>query len=141
VIDFINKTNNKNIEEVLPKLLQIASFLTQKDCELIFVDNKKIKELNKQHRNIDKETDVLSFPTAGSFLPVLGTVIVSIEYAKTVAKNYGHTLEDEVKLLFTHGLLHLLGYDHEQDENLMREKEEEVIKHFNLPHGLIIRSQ
>jgi probable rRNA maturation factor len=140
VIDFVNETDNKEVEKILPELLQISDFLTQKECELIFVDNKKIKELNKKYKNTDKETDVLSFPTSGSFLPILGTIVISLEYAKTAAKKYGHKIEDEIKLLFIHGLLHLLGYDHETDNGIMRKKEEELIKKFNLPSSLIVRT-
>src|SRR5574344_1356836 len=89
----------------------------------------------------DEATDVLSFPVDGDFehLP-LGTIIISIDFVKEKAKEYGHSEEDELNLLFIHGLLHLLGYDHEVDNGEHRQKEEELIKQFNLPSSLIVRN-
>ncbi|NPA11334.1 MAG: rRNA maturation RNase YbeY [Epsilonproteobacteria bacterium] len=137
MIDFENRTN---YEFDIKELEKIYSDLTKKDIELIFVNDDKIKELNKLYRNIDKPTDVLSFPLEDTPYSPLGSIIISIQRAKEVAENLGHSLEDEVKLLFIHGLLHLLGYDHETDKGEMRQKEEELIKKYNLPKSLIIRN-
>ena len=137
MIDFINKTDFsfdiKNLEE-------IYHYLTNKDIELILTTDEEIRELNKIYRNKDKATDVLSFPLEEMPGIPLGSIIISIDTAKKGALAFGHNIEDEIKLLFIHGLLHLLGYDHETDNGEMREKEKEIIEKFNLPKSLIIRN-
>jgi probable rRNA maturation factor len=99
-----------------------------------------MRELNKIYRNKDKATDVLSFPLEDMPGMPLGSIVISIDTAKKVANELGHSIEGEIKLLFIHGLLHLLGYDHETDNGEMREKEKEIIEKFNLPKSLIIRN-
>lgn len=94
------------------------------DCELsvTFTDNKKIKEINKKFRKIDKETDVLSFPMLGEDDIVdvgyvgLGDIVLSLEKAKEQGELYGHGFERELAFLCIHSTLHLLGYDHEISE-------------------------
>ena len=122
-------------------LEKIAESLTKKDIELIVVKNDEIQELNKEHRKIDKATDVLSFPMDFDFpnMP-LGSIVISTDFVDEKAKEYGHTFNEEFSLLFIHGILHLLGYDHEVDNGEHRAKEEELIKEFNLPDSLIIRN-
>ena len=71
----------------------------------------------------------------------LGSIVISIDTAKKEAEEFGHSIEDEIKLLFIHGLLHLLGYDHEIDNGEMRAKEAEIIEKFNLPKSLIVRNE
>jgi len=117
----------------------ISSSLTKKDIELIITDNKEMKEINKLHRNIDKDTDVLSFPYEDMPMSPLGSIVISYSYVINKAKELKHKESDELALLFIHGLLHLLGYDHEIDDGEMREKESELIQKFNLPKSLIIR--
>ena len=137
MIDFDNKSDIKiNLEEIE----KIANFITNKDFELIIVDNDTIQSINKEYRNIDKPTDVLSFPLDVSCkgMPI-GSIIISSDKVKEMSKKLGHSIEDEFKLLLIHGLLHLIGYDHEIDNGEMRKKEEEIIKYFNLPKSLIIR--
>lgn len=138
MIDFENQTNFK---VDLVALEKIVSSLTEKDLELIIVDNKTIKEINFEYRQKDEATDVLSFPVDGDFthLP-LGTIIISVDFVEEKSKEYGHSFNDELNLLFIHGLLHLLGYDHEVDNGEHRQKEEELIKKFNLPSSLIVRN-
>jgi len=138
MIDLDNQTS-KNID--ILSLQTITNDLCTKDIELIFVHNKEIQELNKEHRNIDKATDVLSFPLEFDMpnMP-LGSIVISIDFVEEKAKEYNHSFEDELKLLFIHGLLHLLGFDHEVDDGEHREKEEELIKKYNLPNSLIIRN-
>jgi len=134
-----NKTNS-NIE--LNSLEDICNYLNiTQDIELIIVNNSEIKELNKNTRGIDKETDVLSFPLEAIGYAPLGSIVISIDKAKELAQTLGHSLQDELALLFTHGLLHLLGYDHEIDNGEMRQKEQEILEHFNLPKSLIVRTQ
>ena len=119
----------------------IADILTNKEIELLIVNNEEIQKLNKEYRGINKPTDVLSFPLADTPQAPLGSIVISIDKAKEAAAEYGHTLDEEIALLFIHGLLHLLGYDHETDTGQMRQKEQELIEQLNLPKSLIIRTQ
>ncbi|RXJ87371.1 rRNA maturation RNase YbeY [Arcobacter sp. CECT 8985] len=122
-------------------LEEISNSLTTKDIELIITDNEQIKELNKQHRNIDKATDVLSFPLEFDMPQMpLGSIVISKNFVEDKATEYNHSIQNEFTLLFIHGLLHLLGYDHEIDEGQHRQKEEELITKYNLPDSLIIRN-
>ena len=138
MIDFDNRTE---YEFDINKLNDIYNLLTNKDIELILTTDEEIKEINKQFRNKSKPTDVLSFPLVDMPGMPLGSIIISIDTAKKEAKRFGHSIDDEIKLLFLHGLLHLLGYDHETDNGEMRAKEEEIIKKVNLPNSLIVRNE
>lgn len=137
----IDIENNTSFDINTSLLNDISSSLTSKDIELLIVHNEEIQELNKQHRKIDKATDVLSFPLEFDMpnMP-LGSVVISIDFVEEKSKEYGHTKEEEFSLLFIHGLLHLLGFDHEIDDGEHREKEEELIKQFDLPNSLIVRN-
>jgi probable rRNA maturation factor len=138
MIDFDNRTS---YEFDTNKLNDIYNLLTDRDIELILTDDDEIKEINRQFRNKDKATDVLSFPLEDMPGMPLGSIVISIDTAKKGAEEFGHDTDDEIKLLFLHGLLHLLGYDHETDNGEMRKKEEEIIKKLNLPASLIIRNE
>lgn len=137
----IDLENQTDLEIDISSLETIANDLTSKDIELILTRNNEIQELNKEHRDIDKATDVLSFPLEFDMpnMP-LGSVVISIDFVEEKAKEFNHSFEDELKLLFIHGLLHLLGFDHEVDTGEHRQKEEELIKKYNLPNSLIIRN-
>lgn len=104
------------------------------------VDNRYIRKINKKYRHIDRPTDVISFAFLDSennydkvlFSPgpvVLGDIYISLEKAKEQAEEYGHSLHRELSFLFVHGLLHLLGYDHmnEEDEKEMFQLQEEIL--------------
>lgn len=136
-IEFINQSSLK-IDLSLVK--KISTKLTQRDIELLLVDNSTIKELNKTFRGKNEPTDVLSFPLQNLPKSPLGSIVISKEFVLQKAQELGHSCDDEFNLLFIHGLLHLLGYDHEIDSGEMRKKEEELIKLFNLPKSLIVRS-
>ena len=123
-----------------PLLEQIADFLGAGDVELVFVNNDEMREINHEQRGIDKATDVLSFPYEQVSGGLMGSVVISTDTASRVASELGHSIECEIALLFLHGVLHILGYDHEIDGGQMREKEKEVIEHFSLPDSLIIRN-
>ena len=138
MIEFENRTD---FEFDINKLYPIYKYLTNKEIELILTNDEEIKELNKIHRNKDKATDVLSFPLEDIPGMPLGSIVISVDTAKKGAKEFGHSIEDEIKLLFIHGLLHLLGYDHEIDNGEMRKKEKEIIEKFNLPKSLIVRNE
>ena len=137
----IDLDNATEFEIDIISLEEIAETLTKKDIELLIVKNDEIRELNKEHRNIDKATDVLSFPMDFDFVNMpLGSIVISTDFVEEKAKEYGHSFNEELSLLFIHGLLHLLGYDHEVDNGEHRAKEEELIKKFNLPDSLIVRN-
>ena len=137
----IDLENNTQFEINISSLEKIVETLTKKDIELLVVRNDEIRILNKEHRKIDKATDVLSFPLDYDFVNMpLGSIVISTDFVEEKAKEYGHEFNEEFSLLFIHGLLHLLGYDHEVDNGEHRNKEEELIKEFNLPDSLIIRN-
>lgn len=137
----IDLDNQSNYEVDISFLESISNDLTNKDIELVLVNNEEIQKLNNEHRDIDKATDVLSFPLEFDFdgMP-LGSIVISIDFVEVKAKELSHTQNDELALLFIHGLLHLLGFDHEVDQGEQRLKEEELIKKFNLPNSLIVRN-
>jgi len=134
-----NNTDGKINLEILEDIA--SSLNVKRDIELLIVDNNTIQSINKEYRNIDKATDVLSFPLENIEHTPLGSIIISIDKAVEVSNNLGHSVDNEISLLFTHGLLHLLGFDHEIDNGEMRQKEEEIITKFNLPKSLIIRTK
>ena len=119
---------------------QIGKVLTSLDCNeheisILFIGDQRIRELNHQFRDIDLPTDVLSFPQilAGelevSGALVLGDVAISLETARRQSEEHGLSFEEELTLLLIHGILHLLGYDHEvsdQEEERMRSKTREL---------------
>ena len=90
---------------------------------IAFVSDKKIRELNRQFRGVDKATDVLSFPADGPGESDLGDIAVSVDTAATQAKENGLKLDEEIAQLILHGLLHLSGYDHETDNGEMNRLE------------------
>jgi probable rRNA maturation factor len=123
-----------------PLLEEVADTLTTQEIELILTDNDEIAEINREFRNIDKATDVLSFPSEPFPGAPLGSIVISVDKVESVASELGHSSEHEIALLFIHGMLHLLGYDHEVDNGEMRAKEVELIEKFNLPKSLIVRT-
>lgn len=137
----IELDNQFDFDIDVSELESISNELTSRDIELIITNNEEIQEINKEHRGFDKATDVLSFPVDFEFenMPI-GSIMISIDFVKQKAKEYGHSETDEFKLLFIHGILHLLGYDHEVDDGEHRQKEEELIKKFDLPKSLIVRN-
>ena len=98
--------------------------------QIIFVSQEEIRELNKNFRNIDKSTDVLSFPNDDELDSSIGDIFISIEQARLQANDYGHSFEREIGFLAVHGYLHLLGFDHhsESEEKLMIEAQENILK-------------
>ncbi|WP_294964610.1 rRNA maturation RNase YbeY [Sulfurimonas sp.] len=138
MIELDNRTSLNVNEQFLDK---IASSLTDKEIELIITNKDEIKEINKEYRNIDAPTDVLSFPYEEMPMSPLGSIVISSAHVKELSKELGHTQDDELALLFIHGLLHLKGFDHEVDKGEMREEESRLIKEFKLPKSLIIRTE
>ena len=123
-----------------PLLEEIADYLTDQEIELILTDNAEITQINCEFRNIDKATDVLSFPSDPFPNAPLGSIVISVDKVQSVATELRHSEKDELALLFIHGILHLLGFDHEVDNGEMRQKEVELIEKFNLPKSLIVRT-
>ena len=138
MIEIDNRTSLQ-IDESL--LNQISNSLTQKDIELIITTPDEIQTINNEYRGIDKPTDVLSFPYEDMPMSPLGSIVISSSHVLEKAKELNHLPQEEFSLLFIHGLLHLLGYDHEVDNGEMRQKENQLIKRFNLPQSLIVRTQ
>ncbi|ABZ84998.1 conserved hypothetical protein [Heliomicrobium modesticaldum Ice1] len=128
-------------------LEEVGYPLEDTEISLVLTNDEKIRRLNAEYRNIDQPTDVLSFameeglddeadfhfddPTAGK---VLGDIIISVETAERQAQEYGHSLEREMGFLFVHGMLHLLGYDHcdEEQRSRMRALEEKILRNQGL---------
>lgn len=128
-------------EDEYPKILDaICAFLTADDVELCVVDSKTMQEINRDQRGLDKTTDVLSFPLERLAGVPLGSIVINTDLVQEKSAELGHAKDEEFALLFTHGLLHILGFDHEIDDGQMRQKECEVIAHFNLPKSLIVRT-
>ena len=127
----------------LPEALleRICAEHTDKEVELVIVDAKSMHALNLEHRNVDKTTDVLSFPIDDFPHSPLGSIVINYELAFQKAAELGHEKEEEIALLFIHGLLHLLGFDHETDHGEMRKNEEELIFRYALPKSLIVRTE
>lgn len=134
--------DNKTPLELNLELLQtITSLFTTKEIELIITTNDEIQSINNTHRNINKPTDVLSFPYADMPMSPLGSIVISYEYVREKSQELKHTESDEATLLFIHGLLHLVGFNHEVDNGQMREEESKIIQKFSLPESLIVRTQ
>jgi probable rRNA maturation factor len=132
--------NNSNHEIGIEFLNDIAKTVSEEEIEFILTDNKEIHEINLTTRGIDNPTDVLSFPYDKMPNTPLGSIVISVDFVEQKSKEYNHSFKDELALLFIHGLLHLVGYDHEVDSGEHRQKEEELIKQFNLPDSLIVRN-
>lgn len=142
-LDFVNNgpASYDAYEEVFNELyVKIFTHLGLKDefiTDLTIVNNEEIHKINKEFRNVDRPTDVISFAFRDEESekhlkggPVsLGQIIISYEKAEEQAKEYGHSLLREMSFLFTHGMLHLLGYDHmeKEDEVVMFRLQDEIL--------------
>jgi probable rRNA maturation factor len=138
MIELDNQTK-KTID--IDRLQRIADALTDREIELLVTDDETIRAINSEYRRIDKATDVLSFPFEPMPMAPLGSLVISMDHVEKAAREFGHSEAEETALLFIHGLLHLLGYDHECDNGEMREKERELIEMFGLPQSLIVRTE
>ena len=108
---------------------------------IAIVSDREMRRLNRAYRRVDKTTDVLSFPAGESFTGIeLGDLAVSGPAARRQAREHGHSTDVELRILALHGLLHLLGYDHETDQGEMLRLEERLRRRAGLPAGLIARS-
>ncbi len=144
MFDIINNTD-KEIEEI-NKLEEYLKFVVKKlDIEkgifnIIFVSNEEIHKINREYRNTDRVTDVISFALEDNKdivyedFRLLGDIYIAIDVAYDQAIEYNHSREREVCFLATHGILHLLGYDHmtENEEKEMFSLQEELLKEYNI---------
>ncbi len=129
----------KLIEDCTAAALEEEGIDDTAEVSVTFVDNEGIRALNNEHRGIDRETDVLSFPLGDddgyeidpdNDAIMLGDIVISLERAAQQAEEYGHSYRREVAFLITHSLFHLLGYDHvnnEEEEKVMFGKQEKVL--------------
>lgn len=138
MIYFENQSNLKLQDLKLERFLKYLDI--DREVEVYILEDQEMIELNFSARGKEGLTDVLSFPCEAVVdgLP-LGSIVLSARLISQKASEYGHSLEEEATLLFIHGLLHLLGFDHECDRGEQREKERELIEFFNLPLSLIVR--
>lgn len=146
-IEFLNVEPNNmysNLtEKVINKCFEIENLLDKNiNISIIYTTPVDIQEYNKEYRNIDRATDVLSFPMfekdevekfkkEKSVVPeVLGDIIINLSQVKMQADEYGHSFERELAYMLVHGFYHLMGYDHmeEEEKRIMRLKEEKVLK-------------
>lgn len=122
----------KAIEAVLIKEGLKGDF----EVSVSFVTNEEIKDLNKEYRNVDSETDVLSFPMNEEFdgVNILGDIVISTQKIIEQSDEYKHSKEREMIYLIVHSMLHLLGYDHmdTDEKSVMRAKEKEIMKELNI---------
>lgn len=144
-VELFNQTE-KEISELDTVLKVLDSALKKENLDnvsfnLIIVDNEYIHKLNRDYRNIDRETDVITFALEDEdsiILPnderVLGDIYISIDKAESQALEYGHSLLRELSFLAVHGFYHLLGYDHmrSEDEKVMFKKQEEVLEEYGI---------
>lgn len=150
-IDFLDETKEVKEQhlELVEKLLQhAANHLDIEDgseVSITFVTNEKIHEINREYRDKDQPTDVISFALeelgegeveiVGEGIPrILGDIIISTDRTKEQAVDFGHTFERELGFLAVHGFLHLLGYDHmtEEEEKVMFGKQDEILASYGL---------
>ena len=143
MIEINNLTNEKlkEIDELKDYTEYLFDYMNIKDAvmSIIIVDNKEIHRINKEYRNIDRETDVISFAleegeTIDEPVKTLGDIYISIDKVYEQAKEYGHSVKRELFFLVTHGFLHLLGYDHmkKEDEEIMFPLQEKILDNYGV---------
>ena len=150
-VDFLGLEENAKYNELIEKVIRQAFIEEQIEniklyINIILTNPENIKKINKEYRNIDRETDVLSFPMfegieiekmkeyGNNIEQPLGDIVISIQRVKEQAKEYGHSFERELSYMLIHGFYHLMGYDHieEEEKGQMRKKEEIVLNKLNI---------
>ncbi|NLK12382.1 MAG: rRNA maturation RNase YbeY [Candidatus Phytoplasma sp.] len=134
IVEFHNQTS-ENTEEIETLINSIFKEIDEeKNMQIIFLTQQEIHQYNLTYRNVDRPTDVLSFPNDDIEDDSLGDIFISIDQAKLQAKDYGHSFQREIGFLSVHGYLHLKGYDHHtpEEEKEMFELQEEILKKANL---------
>lgn len=150
IIDALEGQYNELLEKVVNAALDYVECPYEIELNILLTDSENIHKLNKEFRNIDSSTDVLSFPMISYEIPadfsgceteedcfnpetgelILGDIVISLEKAKEQAEKYGHSAKREVAFLTAHSMLHLFGYDHmtEQEASEMEQKQEEILQ-------------
>ena len=142
---------NKEYEEIIKRVVRTCYEEEKMEnanltISIILTTPRIIKEINSEFRNIEKETDVLSFPmfekdeldnliaNSNNIPEVLGDIVISVEKVKEQAEEYGHSFERELSYMVVHGFYHLMGYDHieEEDKVIMRPKEEKILEKLDI---------
>lgn len=142
--EIFNETSY-NLEKETSKIYELLEFALKREklenveFNIIFVDSDTIHEINKNYRNVDRVTDVISFALEDNETitldhRVLGDIYICVERAEEQAKEYGHSFLRELAFLSIHGLLHLLGYDHmeKEEEIIMFSKQEDILNEFGI---------
>lgn len=143
MFEIFNNTNNDiNTSELEDYIKYVVKELDIENAvfNIIFIDNKEIRKINREYRNVDRETDVISFALEDNMdvvyedFRLLGDIYISYEKAIEQAELYNHSVKREVFFLATHGILHLLGYDHmeEEDEKVMFGKQNELLDGYGI---------
>ena len=141
IVNNLTNENLKEIDELNEYVNYLFDYMKIKDSvmSIIIVDNEKIHEINKQYRNIDRPTDVISFAleedeTIDEPFKTLGDIYISIDKVYEQAKEYNHSIKRELFFLVTHGFLHLLGYDHmtKEDEEEMFTLQEKILDSYGV---------
>ncbi len=125
-------------------LLRVAPARARGEVSVVFVTDTRIRTLNRAYRGEDTATDVLSFPAHPSHRPLfgaLGDIVIAVGVAARQAKAAGHSFGTEARVLALHGLLHLMGYDHETDKGRMARLETRLRRRGGLREGLIARAR
>jgi probable rRNA maturation factor len=150
----LNFDYNKLINKVILGCLDYEDCPYEVEISVLLIDDNEIKKINKQFRDIDNPTDVLSFPTieyeiagdfskleqaVGEFNPetgelILGDIVISVDRAIAQAEEYGHSIIREIAFLTAHSMFHLMGYDHmiDEDRNILEEKQKEVLDRLDI---------
>ena len=154
-ITVVNEVMQGEVDEIVAKAVSatLESEKVEQKCDIcvIITDDENIHELNLEHREVDRPTDVLSFPmmelSPGQKIEVnpleldesgavmLGDIVISLDRAKAQAEEYGHSVEREISFLTVHGMLHLLGSDHElgeEEEKLHFSRQEEILEEMGI---------
>lgn len=139
---FNNTDNDINTNELSDYIKYVVKKLNIENAifNIIFIDNKDIRDINREYRNVDRETDVISFALEDNMdvvyddFRLLGDIYISYEKAIEQAETYNHSVKREVFFLATHGILHLLGYDHmeEEDEKVMFGLQNELLDGYGI---------
>ncbi|WP_250674191.1 rRNA maturation RNase YbeY [Paraclostridium ghonii] len=130
----------ERINDIIVETLHYEGYDDNYEVSLSFVDNEEIHALNREYRGVDRATDVLSFPLLTDEFDIeieeesLGDIVISLERALEQSEEYNHSFEREVCFLVCHSMFHLLGYDHDTEENTkdMRKREEDVLNKLNI---------
>ncbi len=151
-IEYLDLEKNKKFEEIIKKV--VSQCFKEENLEnsklnisITLTTPENIKKINKEYRNVDNETDVLSFPIFEKdeiddkilknnfeYEDILGDIVISIKRVEEQAEEYGHSFERELSYMIVHGFYHLMGYDHIKDEDklVMRAKEEKVLTNLGI---------